>query len=165
MLLNCKPLGSRIPSLDTFSTAILKASAVELVSLAATLFQKATYGGTTWVIRIPTAVGHLHAPELDYSGDIRIYRTLRVEVTFLSIASSRCRCRCYGWWRYIALTVVGKDSSRLGNWHCQRYGESFSLTESSLLIGLEWWLRTVIAAALLRHLDAPQEDIFLQPSS
>jgi len=81
VLLNCKPLSGRIFNLDTFSTAILKASVVKLVSLAATLFQKATYGGVTWVIRIPTAVGYLHVLELDYGSDIRIYYTLYVEVT------------------------------------------------------------------------------------
>ncbi|KAK0706297.1 hypothetical protein B0T26DRAFT_680002 [Lasiosphaeria miniovina] len=58
--------------------------------------------------------------------------------------------------RYIALTVVGEDSSRLGNWHRQRCGESFSLTESGLLVGLERWFGRIVAmaTALLRHLDA-----------
>ena len=100
MLLNCKPLSGKIPSLDTFGTTILKANAVKLVSLAATLFQKATYGGAAWVICIFTTVGHLHAPELNHGGDIRIYRTLRIKVTFLLITSGsgngRGRSRGYG---------------------------------------------------------------------
>ena len=118
VLLNYKLLSGRIPNLDTFSTVILKVSAVKLVSLTATLFQKVTYGSAAQVIRIPTAVGYLHVLELDYGSNIHIYYTLRVKVTFLSITSNCYRCRYYNWWQYIALTVVSEDSSCLSNWHC-----------------------------------------------
>jgi len=46
MLLNCKPLGGRIPGLNPFGTAIFEAGAVVAIFLTAALIQKATHGHT-----------------------------------------------------------------------------------------------------------------------
>ena len=103
--------------MDALSAAVLIASPVKAVALAATLLEKAIYSSAVGVLCVLVTIGYLYPLELDNSCDIRIYCALSKELPFLlPSASASAGGKRNASRRNIGLTVVREHSYRLSDW-------------------------------------------------
>ena len=82
MLLNSKPLNSKIPCLNASNTIGFKANVVNSVPLITLLFKKAIYNSAVRVLYMLTTISYLYTLELNNSYNVYIYYILNIKLTF-----------------------------------------------------------------------------------
>lgn len=82
MLLNSKPLNSKIPCLHASNARGFKVNVINLVPLITLLFKKAIYNNAVRVLYILSTIGYLYTLELNKSYNVHIYYTFNIKLTF-----------------------------------------------------------------------------------